>query len=174
MDKLECIVIVPSCTEQPTCSVDAMSSDDATGNNFLLTCQVTEVLLQSFMFPFNNAWKIHIVLLVSWIHQWNVEAGKTVNCSDVTTPSPIRSTVRCGSFYVMTSLRDIALAAYCLSASQVKVITKPALETVYYTLVSEQKRMMNKSTLFDVCGKCFHTWGSKEHCFETYRGEICM
>jgi hypothetical protein len=46
----------------------------------------------------------------------------------------------CGRFYVMTSLRDVALAADCLSRSQVKVITTPDLKTIVYcTLVLKQK-----------------------------------
>ena len=40
----------------------------------------------------------------------------------------------------MTSLRDMALGAFYLSALQVKVIKTPAQRTViYYTLVSAQK-----------------------------------
>ena len=93
VDKLECNVIVPFCTEQRTDSADSSFSNVVTDANSLSTCQVTDILLQCIMFPFNNVRKTHIILLVSGITQWNVEAGETGNCSDVRTPSPIRSTV---------------------------------------------------------------------------------
>jgi hypothetical protein len=47
VDKLECIVIDASCTGQRNGGSYTLFSNDETGTNFLLTCRVTEMLLQA-------------------------------------------------------------------------------------------------------------------------------
>ena len=172
VEKFKCIFIVPSCSEQRTGSADASFSDDVTGADFLFTCQVTEVLLQCIMFPFSNVWTTYSVLLVSGSHQWNVEAGETGNCSDVRAPSPIRSTVRCGSFYVMTSLRDSVGSILLVRRRRSRSLQNLPYKLSYITRWSRYKNVsvVNKPTLFDVCGKCFNTWEQRAMIW----GEICM
>ena len=93
VDKLWCIVTDLSCTKQRNKSVYVPFSKDVASGSGLGTCQATEVLLQCIMCPLNNTCKAHTLLLLSVIYQWNVEAGETGSCSNVRTPSPIRSTV---------------------------------------------------------------------------------
>lgn len=173
MDKLERIVIVPSCTEQQTGTVDASFSNDVTGACFLLTCQVTEVLLQCTVFPLNNVWKIHIVLLVSGIHQWNVEAGETGNCSDVRAPSPIRSTVRCGSFYVMTSLSTWRWQRFPCQRRRSRSLHLPYCRLLHFGFGTKMWVLWTNGRCL-MCAGNVSTHESKEQCFETYRGEIYM